>query len=88
VLLQTIGGALDEFIFSPRIDNQLNCYAGLEGLLKGLDTLADDSNVRMLALFDNEEVILVRVLCFLLTFLWCIVHSDEAWLDYVLVVVP
>jgi aspartyl aminopeptidase len=52
----TIGGALDEFIFSPRIDNQLNCYAGLEGLLKGLDTLADDSNVRMLALFDNEEV--------------------------------
>jgi aspartyl aminopeptidase len=52
----TIGGALEEFIFAPRIDNQLNCYAGLEGLLNGLDTLVDDSNVRMLALFDNEEV--------------------------------
>lgn len=51
-----IGGALEEFIFSPRIDNQLNCYAGLEGLVKSLDTLADDTNVRLLALFDNEEV--------------------------------
>jgi aspartyl aminopeptidase len=52
----TIGGVLEEFIFAPRIDNQLNCYAGLQGLLNGLDTLHEDSNVRMLALFDNEEV--------------------------------
>lgn len=28
--MQTIGGVLEEFIFAPRIDNQLNCYAGLE----------------------------------------------------------
>ena len=30
LLMQTIGGVLEEFIFAPRIDNQLNCYAGLE----------------------------------------------------------
>ena len=28
----------------------------LKALLKSLDTLADDGNVRVLALFDNEEV--------------------------------
>ena len=30
MMIQVLGGALAEFILAPRIDNQLNCYAGLE----------------------------------------------------------
>ncbi|CAH1774197.1 unnamed protein product [Owenia fusiformis] len=54
----TIGGALEEFIFSPRLDNLLNCYCALEGLVNSCegDTLNEDPNIRMISLFDNEEV--------------------------------
>lgn len=51
-----LGGAFEEFIFAPRIDNLMNCYTGMQGLLGADDSLPNDTNVRMLALFDNEEV--------------------------------
>lgn len=54
----TIGGALEEFIFSPRLDNLLNAYCACEGLLESLSdgSVDQDPNVRMISLFDNEEV--------------------------------
>ena len=51
-----IGGALDEFIFAARLDNLFNCYTGLQGLMNSLETLDSDTNIRMVALYDNEEV--------------------------------
>lgn len=54
----TLGGVLEEFIFSPRLDNQVSCFCALEGLVKSLEgeSLASDPNIRVIALFDNEEV--------------------------------
>eukprot|EP01027_Heterolobosea_sp_BB2_P008377 GEZU01012422.1.p1 GENE.GEZU01012422.1~~GEZU01012422.1.p1 ORF type:complete len:472 (-),score=159.64 GEZU01012422.1:1025-2440(-) len=54
--LSAIGGANNEFIFSPRLDNLLSCFCALEGLLEADQSVADDVDVRVIALFDNEEV--------------------------------
>ncbi|XP_065053058.1 aspartyl aminopeptidase-like [Rhopilema esculentum] len=53
-----IGGLMNEFVFSPRLDNLFNVYTGLQGLLESLknDTLASESNIRMVVFYDNEEV--------------------------------
>jgi aspartyl aminopeptidase len=51
-----IGGICDEFIFSPRLDNLMMSYCSTRGFLDALPTLESDSQVRVLALFDNEEV--------------------------------
>lgn len=50
-----IGGAFEEFIHSPRIDNLLSCYCCLEAMLEstGAD---DDDMIRVFAAFDDEEV--------------------------------
>lgn len=54
-----IGGLNNELIFSPRLDNLMMSYCTVEGLLHSLsssDTLTNDSTIRLIALFDHEEI--------------------------------
>lgn len=56
---QVIGGANEEFIFSPRLDNLESSYCALQALIESVsdkDSLAADSIGRVIALFDHEEV--------------------------------
>lgn len=52
-----IGGLMNEFIFSGRLDNLMCSYCALEALLRSTQNLNElkDGNIRMIALFDNEE---------------------------------
>jgi len=49
---------LNEFIFSARLDNLSSSYCALTALLlsDSPQSIADDSRIRLIALFDNEEV--------------------------------
>ncbi|KAL1915556.1 uncharacterized protein VTP21DRAFT_6680 [Calcarisporiella thermophila] len=54
-----IGGAANEFIFSPRLDNLNMSYCSLMALINSSQSpqnLSSDPNIRVIALFDNEEV--------------------------------
>lgn len=55
-----LGGLADEFIFSARLDNQMMCFVILSALINSnkndSDNLANDENIRLIAMFDNEEV--------------------------------
>ncbi|CAK9304991.1 unnamed protein product [Gordionus sp. m RMFG-2023] len=55
----TLGGLNDEFIFAPRLDNLFGSFTAFKGFLeslKGSSSLKHETNVRVLALFDHEEV--------------------------------
>jgi len=51
-------GACDEFISGGRLDNQGSCYCITRALVDSLDgdALAADQHVRMISMFDHEEV--------------------------------
>merc|ERR1712226_95595 len=52
----TIGGAYDEFIFGPRLDNQFGSYCAVTGIIESTkDGVDEEKNVRMINIFDNEE---------------------------------
>lgn len=53
-----IGGALNEFIFAPRCDNLFSSFCAVEGIIAATaDASAeDDGRVKMIALWDHEEI--------------------------------
>ena len=55
----TAGGVSNEFLFTPRVDNQMSCFCATEALIASvldLDALDRATSIRAIALFDNEEV--------------------------------
>ena len=52
----TIWGLSNEFLSSPRLDNQVHCYTGLAALLDHSRDISEDTGISMLCCFDHEEV--------------------------------
>ncbi|KAI4961396.1 hypothetical protein J4E86_000424 [Alternaria arbusti] len=50
------GGLDREFIFAGRIDDKLCSWAAIQALLNSSSSLSTSSQIRMVALFDDEEV--------------------------------
>lgn len=54
-----LGGLLEEFIFSPRLDNLNSSYCATVGLIDSVadkSALDNESSIRLIALFDHEEI--------------------------------
>lgn len=54
-----LGGLMDEFIFSARLDNLNSTYCATVGLIdsvKSEKALEDESSIRLIACFDHEEI--------------------------------
>ncbi|KAI8872140.1 aspartyl aminopeptidase [Ramicandelaber brevisporus] len=56
----TIGGLADEFVHSARLDNLLSSFCAIEAIASPAassdESLADEECIRMVVLFDNEEI--------------------------------
>ncbi|KAL4897684.1 peptidase M18 [Aspergillus ambiguus] len=54
-----LGGMLEEFIFSPRLDNLNSSFCATVGLIDSVaaaTALDDEPSIRLIALFDHEEI--------------------------------
>lgn len=51
-----VGGLHGEFIHAPRLDNQFGAFTSLSALINSLPSLKDDSNIRVVCLYDHEEI--------------------------------
>lgn len=53
-----LGGLNNELIFSARLDNLMMSFCALQGLIHSLNSsaLKDDHTIRLIALFDHEEI--------------------------------
>ena len=54
-----IGGLNEELIFSARLDNQEMSFCATEGLIRSIskpEALANESSIRLISLFDHEEI--------------------------------
>ncbi|CEI95696.1 Putative Aspartyl aminopeptidase [Rhizopus microsporus] len=51
----TLGGIYDEFIYSARLDNLGMTYCSLMALIESKN-IQEDKNIRLISLFDNEEI--------------------------------
>ena len=54
-----IGGALDEFIFGSRLDNQGGSYCSIKSLIESCEdesSLENETGIRMAAIYDHEEI--------------------------------
>lgn len=54
-----LGGLLEEFIFSPRLDNLNSSFCATVGLINSVadeSALNDESSIRLISLFDHEEI--------------------------------
>lgn len=49
-----VGGALNEFIFSAQLDNLMCSYLAVQALIRA-EGAESDPNIKLVALFDNEE---------------------------------
>ncbi|PJF19815.1 putative aspartyl aminopeptidase [Paramicrosporidium saccamoebae] len=52
----SLGGVYNEFIQSARLDNLFMTFTGLQSFIDSLGSVEKDGDIRMLSLFDNEEV--------------------------------
>ncbi|KAK9490633.1 peptidase M18 [Lipomyces doorenjongii] len=53
----TIGGLEQDFLFCPRLDDKMCCYAAAHALLNSAEeTATSGSSINVAAFFDNEEI--------------------------------